>query len=115
MFLTRLFKASATPFYAQAKTLNLLGETGLEQLLFLSAQLANRVDLLDTLRAEFNVGGKVLDTLRLVQGRLDESGLNDAGLAVQRSDKGVGESGTGYNRDQSLYTLYAYTSKRDIP
>lgn len=115
MFLTRLFKASATPFYAQAKTLNLLGETGLEQLLFLSAQLANRVDLLDTLRAEFNVGGKVLDTLRLVQGRLDESRLDDASLAVQRSDKRVGESGTSYNRDQSLYIATRNTSKRNIP
>ena len=54
------------------------------------------MNLLHTLLAELDVRGEPLDTLRLVQGRLDESGLDDAGLAVEGSDQRVGESRTGY-------------------
>lgn len=72
-----------------------LRETGLEELLLLGSKLTDRVDLLDTVGAELDVRGEPLDALGLVQGRLDESGLDDTRLAVQSADERVGESGTG--------------------
>jgi hypothetical protein len=65
--------------------------------LLLGGELTEREDVLDTLGAELNVGGKVLDALVGIKGRLDESGLNDTSLAVEGSDERVGESGTGYS------------------
>lgn len=72
-----------------------LRETGFEELLLLGGKLTDRVDLLDTVGAELDVRGEPLDALGLVQGRLDESGLDDTRLAVQSADERVGESGTG--------------------
>lgn len=73
-----------------------LGQGRLEQLLLLGRELAQRVNLLDTLGAELDVGRKVLDALGLVQRGLDESRLDDAGLAVERSDERVGEARAGW-------------------
>ena len=44
-----------------------------EQLLLLWADLADRVNLVNTAGAELNVGGKVGDALVLVEGRADVS------------------------------------------
>lgn len=71
-----------------------LSKGGLEELLLLGRELAEGKDVLNTLSTELDVGSKVLDTLGLVQWRLDESGLNETRLAVEGSDERVGESGT---------------------
>lgn len=52
------------------------------------------MDLLDTLRAESDLGGEEVNALVLVKRRLDESGLNDL-LALGSLDEGGSEAGTG--------------------
>ena len=71
-----------------------LSKGSLEELLLLTGDLTEGEDLLDTLGAELDVGGKVLDTLAGVQGGLDKGGLDDAGLAVEGADQRVGEAST---------------------
>jgi hypothetical protein len=73
-----------------------LGETSLDELLLLGRHAPDGVDLRDALRAELDVGRKVLDALVLVQRRLDERGLDDARLAVHGADERVGEAGAGW-------------------
>jgi hypothetical protein len=72
-----------------------LSKGSLEELLLLSGKLADWVDLLDTVGTELDVGSEPLDTLGGVQRGLDEGWLDDTRLAVESSDEGVGESGTG--------------------
>lgn len=72
-----------------------LSKGSLEELLLLSGELADWVDLLDTIGTELDVGSEPLDTLGGVQRGLDEGRLDDTRLAVESSDEGVGESGTG--------------------
>ena len=75
--------------------MNVLGETGLQELILLGRELTDGVDFLDTLGAELDVGSEPLDTLGFVKWGLDESGLDNTGFTVQSSDEGVGESCTG--------------------
>lgn len=72
-----------------------LGQARLEQLLLLGGERADRVNLGHTLGAELDVARKVLDALGLVQRGLDERGLDDALLAVERADERVDEDGAG--------------------
>lgn len=97
---------------------NVLWKTSLEELLLGGGELSDRVDLGDTLglsshrgipssaialsfqeqwgtHAQLDVRGEVLDTLVLVQGGLDEGGLDDTLLAVQGADDRVDEDSTG--------------------
>jgi hypothetical protein len=91
MFFFKLY-ISATPCQSW---LHVLRETSLEELLLLGRHGSDGVDVLDTLGTEFDVGSEPLDTLLLVQGGLDESGLDNTALTVQSSDQRVGESCTG--------------------
>lgn len=77
-------------------TMDSLSKGSLEELLLLSGELADWVDLLDTIGTKLDVGSEPLDTLGGVQRGLDEGWLDDTRLAVESSDEGVGESGTGW-------------------
>jgi hypothetical protein len=58
------------------------------------------VDLLDTVGAELDVGGEVLDALVLVEGRVDEGGLDDVLLALGSLEERLGEAGTSHGHGE---------------
>ena len=62
--------------------------------------LADGVDLLDTVGAELNVGGEEVDALVLEERGLDEGGLDDALLALSGLEEGLGEAGTGHGHGE---------------
>lgn len=75
-------------------------KAGIEQLLLVLGDLADGVDLLDTVGAELDVGGKVLDALVLVEGRVDKGGLNDVLLALGSLEERLGEAGTSHGHGE---------------
>ena len=85
-------------FSAIRLTLCELRDGSLEQLLLLLADLANGVNLLDTISAKRDGAGKELCSLILVQRALDVRALLDALLASERTEQAVGEyrSGVGH-------------------
>ena len=62
--------------------------------------LADGVDLLDTVGAKLNVGGEEVDALVLEERGLDEGGLDDALLALSGLEEGLGEAGTGHGHGE---------------
>lgn len=62
--------------------------------------LADGVDLLNTVGAELNVGGEEVDALVLEERGLDEGGLDDALLALSGLEEGLGEAGTGHGHGE---------------
>ena len=58
------------------------------------------MDLLNTVGAELDVGGKVLDTLVLVERRVDKGGLDDVLLALGSLEERLGEAGTGHGHGE---------------
>lgn len=75
-------------------------EADVEELLLVVGDLADGVDLLNTVGAELDVGGEVLDALVLVEGRVDEGGLDDVLLALGGLEEGFGEAGTGHGHGE---------------
>lgn len=59
------------------------------------------MDLLDTVGAELDLRGEEVNTLVLVEGRVDEGGLNDTLLALSGLEEGLGETGTGHGHGES--------------
>lgn len=70
-----------------------IGQTSIEQLLLVLGDLADGVDLLDTVGAELDVGGEVLDALVLVERGVDKGGLDDVLLALGGLEQRLGEAG----------------------
>ena len=58
------------------------------------------MDLLDTVGAELDVGGEVLDALVLVERRVDKGGLDDVLLALSSLEERLGEAGTGHGHGE---------------
>ena len=84
--------------------LDVLGEVsdaGVEELLLVVGDLANGVDLLDTVGAKLDVGGEVLAALVLEEGRVDKGGLDDVLLALGSLEERLGETGTGHGHGES--------------
>ena len=84
--------------------LDVLGEVSdasVEELLLVVGDLADGVDLLNTVGAELDVGGKVLNTLVLVERRVDKGGLDDVLLALGSLEERLGETGTGHGHGES--------------
>jgi hypothetical protein len=72
-----------------------LGNSGIDQALLVLVDLANGVNLLNTVGSELNVGGEELNTLLGKDGGLDEGGLDNVLLAGNSGlEKRVGEAGT---------------------
>lgn len=73
-----------------------LRDGSIDEGLLVGIDLADGVDLLNTLGTELNVGGKVLNTLGSKDIGLDEGGLNNSLLATNGGlEERVGEAGTG--------------------
>ena len=67
----------------------------------MGGDLADGVDLLNTVGAELNVGGEVVDALVLVEGRVDKGGLDDVLLALSSLEERLSEAGTGHGHGES--------------
>jgi hypothetical protein len=76
-------------------------ESGVNELLLVGVELAERVDLLNTLGAELDLGAEELNALVLVERRLDESGLLDTLLALDGAEDGVSHAGTSHGHGES--------------
>jgi hypothetical protein len=63
--------------------------------------LADRVDLLDTVGAKLDVGREVVAALVLVQRGVDEGGLDDVLLALSSLEERLGEAGTSHGHGES--------------
>lgn len=81
-----------------------IGQAGIEELLLVVGDLADGVDLLNTVGAELNVGGEVLAALVLVQWGVDEGGLDDVLLALSSLEERLGEAGTSHGHGKSSGT-----------
>lgn len=73
----------------------------IQQLLLMGSQLANIVDLLNTVWAEGDLGGEEIDTLVLVERAVNESWLDDVALTGSSSEQALGESSTSHSHGKS--------------
>jgi hypothetical protein len=78
-----------------------LANSDIDKLLLVLSDLADLVDLLNTVGAELNVGGEEVDTLVLEERGLDEGGLDNTLLALSGLEEGLGEAGTGHGHGES--------------
>lgn len=58
------------------------------------------MDLLNTVRAELDLRSEEVNALVLVQRRVNESGLNDALLALRSAEEGLSEASTGHSHGE---------------
>jgi hypothetical protein len=81
-----------------------VSKASLEELLLVSIDLTNRENLFDTVRSQLNAGSEELDTLVLVEGAVDEGGLNDSLDTLSGLEEGLGETGTGESHGEGSGT-----------
>ena len=77
-----------------------VNQAGVEELLLVLVDLADGVDLLNTVGAELNAGGEEVDALVLVQRGVDEGGLDDTLLALGGAEQRLSEAGTGHGHGE---------------
>lgn len=87
--------------------LDTLGDVALEVLqadveesLLVGGDLANGVDLLDTVGAELDVRREVVDALVLVERRVDEGRLDNTLLTLSSPQQALGEASTGHGHGE---------------
>lgn len=82
-----------------------LGNSSIDQALLVGVDLADGVDLLNTVGTELNVGGKEINALLGKDLGLDEGGLDNVLLAANGGlEKGVGEAGTSESHGEGSGT-----------
>ena len=79
-------------------------KASLDELLLSSVDLTDGVDLLNTVGAELNAAAEELDTLVLVERRLNESGLNNTLLALSGAEERLGHAGTSHGHGEGSGT-----------
>jgi hypothetical protein len=77
-----------------------VSQAGVEETLLVLVDLANGVDLLNTVGAELNAGSEEVDTLVLVERGVDESGLDDTLLALGGAEQRLSKAGTGHSHGE---------------
>ena len=77
-----------------------VSQAGIEETLLVLVDLANGVDLLNTVGAELDLGGEEVDTLVLVERGVDEGGLDDTLLALGGAEEGLSEASTGHGHGE---------------
>lgn len=82
----------------------LTSDASIEQLLLVLCDLANLVDLLDTIWAQGNLAGEEINTLGLVERALDEGRLDNVGLAIKSAQNTLRKSCTSHSHGQSSRT-----------
>jgi hypothetical protein len=78
-----------------------LADGNVDELLLVLGDLADLVDLLNTVGAELNVGGEEVDALILEERGLDEGRLDHTLLALSGLEEGLGEAGTSHGHGES--------------
>jgi len=96
---TRKSRVGLDPLDTLGNVLLQLREGSLEKLLLLGRDLAETVDLLDTVGTEFDAGGEEAGELRVCL--LDVGALDDTLLAVQSADEVAREYGGGVGHGES--------------
>jgi hypothetical protein len=81
-----------------------ISESSLDELLLVGVDLADLVDLLNTVGAELDAGGEEVNTLVLVERALNEGGLDDTLLALGGLQEGLGEASTGHGHGEGSGT-----------
>ena len=77
-----------------------VSQAGIEELLLVLVDLADGVNLLNTVGAELDLGGEEVDALVLVQGGVDEGGLDNTLLTLGGAEEGLGEAGTSHGHGE---------------
>lgn len=81
-----------------------VSQASLNELRLVGVNLADVVDLLNTAGAEFDLGGKELNTLVLEQRAVDESRLDDTLLALSSAEDRVSHTGTSHGHGEGSGT-----------
>jgi hypothetical protein len=77
-----------------------VSQAGIEETLLVLVDLADGVDLLNTVGAELDAGSEEVDALVLVQRGVDEGGLDDTLLALGGAEERLGEASTGHGHGE---------------
>lgn len=77
-----------------------LANADVDKALLVGSDVADLVDLLDTVGAELDVGGEEVNTLVLEERGLNEGRLNNALLALGGLEERLGEAGTGHGHGE---------------
>jgi hypothetical protein len=97
-------KVSIAPFIDGLEAFSYLlqvRQAGIQKLLLLRSNLSDFVDLLNTVGAQLDLGGKEVNALVLVQWAVDESRLNNTLLSLSGLQQRLSEAGTSHSHRQS--------------
>ena len=75
----------------------LTSQASLQQTLLVGSQLANWVDLLDTVGTKLNLGGEEVNTLVFVERAVDEGRLDHGTLALSSLEQALSKSSTSHS------------------
>jgi hypothetical protein len=89
------------PLNTLGDVLGEIAQADIEQLLLVLGDLANWVDLLNTVWSEFDICGEEVASAVLVQWAVDECWLNDTLLALSGLQQALGEAGTSHGHGES--------------
>jgi hypothetical protein len=89
------------PLYTLLDVLGQVRYAGIQQRLLVSGQLANIVNLFNTLWAKLDLRGEELAPLALEQRAVDECRLNDTLLTLGSLEQALGEASTSHSHRQS--------------
>lgn len=78
-----------------------IAQANIEELLLVVGDLADGVNLLNTVGAKLDVGGEVFAATVLVQRRVNESGLDNVLLALGSLEQALGEARTSHGHGES--------------
>lgn len=81
-----------------------VSQAGLDELLLVGVDLSEGQDLLNTVGAELDLGGEEVNALVLVERRVDESGLDDALLALSSAEERLSHAGTSHSHGEGSGT-----------
>ena len=77
-----------------------VNKASIEELLLVLVDLTKLVDLLHTVRSKLDLGGEEVNSLVLVQGAVDESGLHDTLGSLGSLQEALSEAGTGHGHGE---------------
>lgn len=87
-------------FNLNGKT-SLTSQASLQQPFFVNSEFANRMNLLNTIGTELDLGCKEFNTLVLVERAVDEGRLNNTAAAIRSSKQALSETSTSHSHGKS--------------
>ena len=95
-----LFWVGLGPLNTLVDVLGQIRQANVEELLFVVCDLANWMDLLDTIWTELNERGEEVAAAILVEWAVDESWLDNTLLALSSLEQALGEASTGHGHGE---------------